>query len=145
MDVLHPIVVDRIESFGYDPDTPIAHCLNGWPGQHLGPDEPLRGDARLHHGCAALAVAYGMLIRHHLDQIAGRLDIPDDVLATGISVLARVGPRRLAHRHIIVHDVDDRQAVALPDTIVHRIVRRGHLDRTCAKLPIHGIICDHRD
>lgn len=92
MDVLHPIVVDRIESFGYDPDTPIAHCLNGWPGQHLGTDEPLRGDARLHHGCAALAVAYGMLIRHHLDQIAGRLDIPDDVLATGISVLARVGP-----------------------------------------------------
>ena len=58
-----------------------------------------------------------------------------------VTVLSSIG----VEGAVIVHDVDDIQAVPLADFVVVGVMGRGDLQGPCAKLPIHVLICNDTD
>ena len=99
--------------------------------------EPLRGEARLHHRLAALAVAERHRVRRRLHQQAlaprAARRCP---CAPRSGPGPRTGPAFVVQHGALVHDVDGRQAEALARLEVVRVVRGRHLHRAGPELAV---------
>ena len=143
-DVLHPVRVRALEAARDERDAPALHRFHRRSRQRLYPDVPLHRDDRLHDGARALAVADRVAVRlDALDQ-PFRIEVRDHALASLGDVEARVSAGGVAQRAIEVDDVDDRQAVALADVEVDRVVAGRHLQRARAGIDGDRRVGDHR-
>ena len=91
-------------------------------------DEPLRGEARLDHGFAAVAVADVVDVVLDARQEALLFEVGDDFLARDVAIEAGVGAAVLVDVGAVVHHVDRGQMVALADGEVVGIVRGRDFD-----------------
>ena len=66
-DILHPVIVDLLKTFGHDLNAPILHGGDGWLGQWLHLHPPLLAEQRLDNRVAALAMTHLMraIFRFH--------------------------------------------------------------------------------
>ena len=93
VDVLHPVEVGLLVLSGVN----WMCCRSsldggdGFVGQGLNFDEPLRGEARLDHGLAAVAVADVVDVVLDAGQEALLFEVGDDALAGDVAVEACVG------------------------------------------------------
>ena len=143
-DVLHPVEEDAFPALGLDGDLALAHGLDGGLGEGFHADEPLLGEAAVHHRVATVAVAHLVLVRLHLDEEAALLQVGHD----GLAALEAVHPlvaREGVHRAVAVHHVHLGQVVALADGEVVGVVRGGDLHHARAELLLHVVVEDDGD
>ena len=145
LDVLQPVVVDLGEALGHDADAPVAHGRQGGVGQRLDAHEPLRGDHRLDDLAAALRARHGQLVGLFAEHQPGGAHIFPELLAAFEAVQAGVGPAVGVDARRFVQHGDDRQAVALADLEVVRVVPGRDLERPGAELAVDVFIGDDRD
>ena len=74
---------------------------------------------------------------------AVHLEVLPKPLARLKPVQASVLPSSCIQAAIIVHDVDDIQAAALPDLIIVQVMTRCDLEGASAELTVHVLICNN--
>jgi hypothetical protein len=120
----------------------LTAAIDGLLGQRLNLDEPLRGEARLDHGLAAVAVADVVGVVLDGGQQPLLFEIGDDALARHVAVEARVGAAFGVDVRGLVHHVDGGQMMALAEGEVVGIVRGRHLHRAGAELAADPLVED---
>ena len=108
-------------------------------------NEPLHGNARFHHRAAALAFAQRHRVGLHFFQQPQLLQIGHDALPRLPAVQAGVASGVVVHPPLLVHHLHLGQAVALAHLEVVGVMRRGHLDRSGAKLGVGVGVGDQRN
>ena len=103
----------------------------------------MRGDERLDHRLAAIALAYGERVGLDLFQQAKALQVFHHAAAGLKAVQARVGTGFGGHAAVLVDDLDARQIVALAGFEIVRIVGRGDLDCAGAELGVGEVVENH--
>ncbi len=141
--VVEPVQQDGSLVVGHDLNQVFAHHFFRGLRQRIHLAEPLRGNARLDFGFAAVADAHG--VRDVLDffEQAQLLQIFDDARARNEAVKSGVLARGLAHMRVVGHHVDFGQVVALADFEVIGIVRGRDLHHAGAEFAVHVGIRDH--
>ena len=147
VDVGHPLEVDLLVVLGREADGLVAVgiWLDGGDGElghgcaavvrlFVDGDEPLRGEARLDDGFAAVAMAdvVGVVLDRGEEPLL--FEVVDDFLARHIAVEARVGAAFGVDVGAVVHHVDGGQMVALAEGEVVGIVRGRDLDGAGAEV-----------
>ena len=145
LNVFQPVEVDLLEALGDDLGAALAHGGHGKLGEGLGLYEPLLGHQGLDHLAAALADAHAHAVRLGLHQQTLALKVGEDSLARRKALHPCVGAALLVERGVLIHDVDQRQLMALANLVVVLVVGGRDLHGTGAKLLIHILVCDNRD
>ena len=123
----------------------VVDGLRGAVGQGARVDEPLLGDARLHHRAVPLAVAEGMGVRFHALEQALGLEVRHVRAAPVEAVHAGPLAGRVVQRAVVVEDADDREPVSLAHAPVVRVVAGRDLHGAGAELAVHLGIGDDGD
>ncbi len=145
MQVVHPVEVALLHLLRVDLDPAVPDGVAGRLGQRADLDPPLHRQPRLDGGLAARAVAHRVDVRALLgDDPALGAQRGDDRRAGLQPVQAQERAVHGDHR-VLVHHRDVRQAVALADLEVVRVVGRGHLDGAGAELRVDVLVGDDRD
>ncbi len=119
---------------GCDADVALLDSFDGAVGEGLNFDEPLRGKARLDDGLAAVAVADVVgVVLDGCEEALG-FEVGDDLLSGDIAIKAGVGAAFRVDVAGVVHDVDRWKMVALAQSKIVGVVRRGHLDGAGAEV-----------
>ncbi|MBT9163230.1 MAG: hypothetical protein DDT24_00134 [Chloroflexi bacterium] len=139
-DVLHPVEVYHGETLGDDLNAPVNHRFDRWSSQRRHLDKPLPGGQRLNHSSAALAMTYRVGVRFDLDQQPLFLQVCQQGMARGKTVLPLIWAGVFIQRGIRIHYVNERQLFSLRDLEVDRVMCRGNLHRAAAEGGVHGII-----
>src|SRR5262249_1389776 len=134
-----------LPALGDDLDAPGLDGANGRLGERLGADEPLRRDARLDDGFAALALADDEAGILGLDEEALGFEVGDDALAGFEAIEAGVGAGVFIHVGRLVHDGDFRKVVAFPGGEVVGVVSGGNLDGAGSEARVGDFVEDDRD
>ena len=113
---------------------------DGFLGQRLNLDEPLRGEARLDDGFAAVAVAHVVGVVLDAGQEPLLFEVGDDFLARSEAVEARVGAAFGVDVGAVVHHVDGGQMMALAEGEVVGVVRGRDFDRAGAELAADPLV-----
>ena len=158
MDVFHPVEIDllvvrRRKADGllaagvslHRGDGLLSHRLAAAVWLPVDGHEPLRGETRLDHRLAAVAVAHVVDVILDASQGAPRFQVLDDLFASGKAVEARVDAAVFVDVAAVVHDVDRGQMVPLADGEVVGIVRGSHLHRTSAEFAANPRVDDDGD
>ncbi len=146
VNVAHPLEVRLGVHLGHELDLALLDGFDGAVGQRLNLHEPLRRQARLGDGLAAIALAqrHHVILRAH--QEAASLEVFQNLRARLEAIQPFVRAGVLVHLRDFVHHVDLRQLVAQPGLEVVGIVRRRHLHRAGAELRVgEDVIGDDRD
>ena len=125
-DVLHPVGIYLDEAFGNDLNVPIDHSVVSPPRNGVRVlvrsdlQKPLGTDHGLDRGTASLAVTdrVGMVL--HSFQQSQVLERFDYIFAGFETVLPGKWATVIINRGVGIHDIDQRQVVALPDFEVRR-------------------------
>ena len=145
LDVLHPIIIDLIHALRNEADVAVLNGIDGRLCEGLHFDKPLRGNARLHNGAAAIAGADVVLDRLNFNEEACFVEILDNLLSglerrhTGVFATIFVDDTA------IVHDVDDGQIMAQANLEVVRVMCRGDLHNAGTEVLLHVAIGNDRD
>ncbi len=146
VNVAHPLEIRFGVVLGDKLDLALLDGCDGAVGQRLDLDEPLRRQARLDDGLAAVALAERHNVIFRADQEAACLQICQNFLPRLEAVEAFVRAGVLVHLRDFVHHVDLRQVVAQAGLEVVGIVRGRNLDRAGAELGIgENVVGDDRD
>ena len=155
-DIFQPVEIDAGKPLRHDADFrlgvfPAGHGPIRLPRNAAGVGmtphihEPLHTDQRLHHRGAPLAVAHRMPVRLHLCQHPQRIQFghhpPPRLEPLHPGVLAG----HFRHQPVLANDVGRIQPMPLPHLKVHRIMRRGDLQRPGAELRVDRRIAHHRN
>ena len=127
VDVLHPVEVGLLVLLRGEVDGLFAVRArldggDGFLGERLDLDEPLRGEARLDDGFAAVAVAYVVDVVLDASQKTLGFEVGDDFLAGYVTVESGVGAAFGVDVAGIVHHVDGGKIVALAECEIVGIV-----------------------
>ena len=143
--VVDPVEVPLLHLLRVDLDPAVADRVTGGLGERADLDPPLHGQTRLDRGLAARAVADGVGVRALLgDDPALGAQRADD-RGTGLEPVQALERAVRGDDRVLVHDGEVRQAVALADLEVVRVVGGRHLDRAGAELGVDVLVGDDRD
>ncbi len=139
VDVIHPVEIDlfvilRRESDGLCTAGVRLNRGDSLVGKRLNLDKPLRGEARLDNGFAAVAVADVVDVVLDSGQETLCFEVGDDLFASRKAIEAGVWSAVLIDMGAVIHDVDGRKMVALADGEVIGVVRRRDLDGAGAEI-----------
>ena len=143
--VLQPIEVDLGEALRDDLDVSTPDSLHRRLSQRLHPDEPLSGNHRFDDLPAPLAARDLHRVGLGLDHQAGGLHVLPQPAAAFEPIQPGVGTGVFIHGCVRVEHADDRQAVALADLVVGRIVAGRDLERAGGEGWVDQCVMDHRD
>lgn len=145
MEVVDPVEVPLLHLLRVDLDLAVADGVTGGLGERADLDPPLQGQPRLDRRLAARAVADGVGVRTLLgDDPALGAQRADD-RGTGLQTVKTLERAMHGDDRVLVHDREIRQAVALSDLEVVRVVGRGDLDGARAELGVDVLVGDDRD
>ena len=144
-DVVHPLEVGLGPILGDELDAAGFDHRDGFFGERLGAHEPLRGDERLDHRLAAVALADGERVRLDLFEQAEALEVFDHAAACFEAVETGVGTGFGGHSAVLVDDLDARQVVTLAGFEIVGIVGGSDFDGAGAELGVGEIVEDHGD
>ena len=126
-------------------DGPVVDDRQRLVGQRLHRDVPLGRQERLDDGLRPRRDRRGDRVVLGLDQLAGRVEVGDD-LALGLGpVEPGVGAGQLVQRPVGVHDRQRRQVVALADLPVDLAVAGRHLEGAGAEVLLDRLVGDDGD
>mmetsp|Transcript_7717 Transcript_7717/g.25581 ORF Transcript_7717/g.25581 Transcript_7717/m.25581 type:complete len:476 (-) Transcript_7717:15-1442(-) len=145
LDVFEPVVPRPFEARRHNLHLARLHRLERGLRERLHLDEPLLRNERLNHLAAALAAGHLHLLRLLLYGEPSLLEVRPNRFAALCAVHLGVLSRLAVHRPVLVHDVDHRQVLPLPDGVVVRVVPGCHLERARPKLTLDVVIRDDRD
>ena len=143
--VLHPVVIGLVETLGHEPDTPVAHGLDGRARQRHHLHEPLLAHHGLHGGAAAVTGAHIVLVRLDGSQISAGFQVCHNGLARLVTVHARIFSAVLRHVRVVRQHLDDGQAVAHAHLEVVGVMRGSDLHHARAEFPVHIRVADNGD
>src|ERR1035438_9111281 len=150
VDVLHPVEIGLLVFLGGEVDRlfSIRSRLDGgdgYIGEGLNLDEPLRGEARLYDGFAAVAVAYVADVILDAREELPLFQILDYLFTCSITVKAGVRAAFGVDVAGIVHHVNGGKIVTCPKRKVVGIVGRGYFHRASAEFEADPFIEDDGD
>ena len=144
-DVFHPAEVLVGPPLRIEADLPPTYGLDGGLGQWLHPHEPLPGEHRLDDRLRAAGDGHRVAVGLHLFEQPLRPQVLDDALARFEAIQTRIRPTVFVDGAVRVHDIDDRQAVALADFEVVLVVAGRDLEGACAEVSLHVLVGNDRD
>ena len=145
LDVLHPVIIGLIETFGHELRLVLADGFDRGLCQRLHLHEPLFGDARLHDSVAAVAFACRDHHLFDLYEIARGFQIGDPGLAALVAVHAFVLACSGGHLRFFVDAFDHLQTVAQTDFEVVGVRGRRDLYGAGALFGIGILVRDDGD
>ena len=145
VDVFHPVEIRLREALGNELDRAVLDDADGFFGQRLHLNEPLRGNERLDIIVAAVAGADVVGIRLGLHKIALSLEICHNRLAALVAVHAAIFAAVFVDCAVVIENADDLQIMPQADLKVVGVVRRGHFDRARAEADLAVFVAHDRN
>ena len=102
MDILQPVQICLVETLRHKPQLTFFDRCDGRLSQFVHPDKPLLFDHRLNRCMTAVMCSDRMDMLFHLNQVAARFQIFDDLLTRFIAVHAGVFPAVFINGRIII-------------------------------------------
>ena len=134
LDLAHPFEIHGGPVVRHETNVARLDGADGGFRQRLDVDEPLIGEQGLEDGVAAIAARHGELVRLDMSHQPKRLEVRENLRSRSAAIHAAVGGGHfIVEGGVRVHDVDQGQAMTLPDFVIVEVMRGRNLDAAAAE------------
>ncbi len=144
-DIIRPVKVSFIHTLGNQLNITVPDRLHRGTDQFVHLHEPLFLDHRLDGRLTAVMGAYVVRVVLDLHKQPFRFQFLHDLFSRLVAVQTRVSAAVFVDGSVVVHDIDFRQVMTLPDFEVVRVMSRRDLHHARTELHIHILVFHHRN